>query len=128
MLFRSQSPIFDGRASRSDDLVFQTLVDLRAEVDLSPEGEKGKEGFGGGLAADGGMIFATTGFGEIIAVSATSGEILWRQSFGAPFRAAPTKPVGSRRGSSAPIIVRIVGPVMWYALMSAASGAPRPTL
>ena len=59
------------------------------QVSLAPEGEKGKEGFGGGVAADGGTIFAATGFGEVLAVSATSGEILWRQSFGAPFRAAP---------------------------------------
>ena len=59
------------------------------KVDLTPEGERGKEGFGGGLAADGGTIFAATGFGEILAISATSGEIQWRQSFGAPFRAAP---------------------------------------
>ena len=59
------------------------------QVDLSPVSEKGQEGFGGGLAADGDRIFAATGFGEIVAVSAASGEILWRQSFGAPFRSAP---------------------------------------
>jgi outer membrane protein assembly factor BamB len=59
------------------------------QISLAPEGEKGKEGFGGGVAADGGTIFATTGFGEVLAVSTASGEILWRESFGAPFRAAP---------------------------------------
>jgi outer membrane protein assembly factor BamB len=58
-------------------------------VSLAHEAEAGKEGFGGGLAADGGTIYAATGFGEVLAVSAASGEILWRQSFGAPFRAAP---------------------------------------
>lgn len=61
----------------------------RWRVDLSPSGEKGTEGFGGGLAADGGTIYVTTGFGEILAVGAASGEIQWRKSFGAPFRAAP---------------------------------------
>jgi outer membrane protein assembly factor BamB len=59
------------------------------QVSLAPGGESGKEGFGGGLAAEGGTIYATTGFGEVLARSAASGEILWRQSFGAPFRAAP---------------------------------------
>ncbi|MHA1530073.1 MAG: outer membrane protein assembly factor BamB family protein [Alphaproteobacteria bacterium] len=59
------------------------------QVSLAPEGERGGEGFGGGLAAEGGTIYATTGFGEMLALSAASGEILWRQSFGAPFRAAP---------------------------------------
>jgi outer membrane protein assembly factor BamB len=58
-------------------------------VSLARESEAGKEGFGGGLAADGGTIYAATGFGEVLAVSAASGEILWRQGFGAPFRAAP---------------------------------------
>jgi outer membrane protein assembly factor BamB len=59
------------------------------QISLAHEGESGKEGFGGGLAADSGTIYAATGFGEVMAVSAASGEILWRQSFGAPFRAAP---------------------------------------
>ena len=63
-------------------------------ISLAPEGESGTEGFGGGLAADGGTIFATTGFGEVLALNAASGEILWRQSFGAPFRAAPAASQG----------------------------------
>jgi len=58
-------------------------------VSLAPEGERGSEGFGGGLAAEDGTIYAATGFGEVLALSAASGEILWRKSFGAPFRAAP---------------------------------------
>jgi len=61
----------------------------RWRADLSPEGERGTEGFGGGLAAEGGTVYVTTGFGEVLAVSADSGEIKWRKSFGAPFRAAP---------------------------------------
>jgi glucose dehydrogenase len=63
-------------------------------IDLAPEGERGREGFGGGLSADGGTIYAATGFGEVIALSAATGEILWRQSFGAPFRAAPAAAKG----------------------------------
>ncbi|HUS54298.1 MAG TPA: PQQ-binding-like beta-propeller repeat protein [Thermohalobaculum sp.] len=58
-------------------------------VSLAHAAEAGKEGFGGGLAADGGTIYAATGFGEVMAVSAATGEILWRKGFGAPFRAAP---------------------------------------
>ena len=63
-------------------------------ISLAPEGESGKEGFGGGLAAAGGTLFAATGFGEVLAINADSGEILWRQSFGAPFRAAPAAAQG----------------------------------
>lgn len=58
-------------------------------VSLAPSGENGNEGFGGGLAAVGDTIYATTGFGEVLAVRASAGDILWRQRFGAPFRAAP---------------------------------------
>lgn len=67
----------------------------RWQVNLTPEGEKGRQGFGGGLAADGGRIYATTGFGEILALDPSSGEILWRKFFGAPFRAAPAAARGT---------------------------------
>ncbi|MEM6932829.1 MAG: PQQ-binding-like beta-propeller repeat protein [Pseudomonadota bacterium] len=60
------------------------------ETDVSLEDEDGEEGFGGGLAAEGQTIFVTTGFGEVLALNASSGEILWRQRFDAPFRAAPS--------------------------------------
>lgn len=56
---------------------------------LAPAGEPGRQGFGGGLASDGTAVYATTGFGEILAVDAASGEIAWRHRTGAPFRAAP---------------------------------------
>lgn len=56
---------------------------------LAPGNEPGDQGFGGGLAAEGDMVFATTGFGEVLAVDAASGEIVWRFRAGAPFRAAP---------------------------------------
>ncbi len=59
------------------------------EVSLAPEGEGDDEGFGGGLASDGERLYATTGFGEIVALNATDGSALWRQRVDAPFRAAP---------------------------------------
>jgi len=46
-------------------------------------------GFGGGLAFAGGRLFATTGFGEIIALDSSSGSILWRHSINIPLRSAP---------------------------------------
>lgn len=58
-------------------------------TDLTPEGESGDDGFGGGLAAVGDTIFAATGFGEVLAVGQADGAIRWRQRFSAPFRAAP---------------------------------------
>lgn len=50
----------------------------------------GGGGFGGGLAADGGRLFATTGYGNVVALDPQSGKKLWEKSLGAPVRAAPT--------------------------------------
>ena len=92
-------------------------------ISLAPEGERGKEGFGGGLAADGGTIYATTGFGEVLAISAASGEIQWRHSFGAPFRAAPAAArglvVAVARDNRAVALDGATGKVRWR--MQAAS-------
>lgn len=57
--------------------------------DLSPEGESGEVGFGGGLAFEAGRLFVTTGFGQVVALDAASGEEIWRQKLPAPVRAAP---------------------------------------
>jgi outer membrane protein assembly factor BamB len=56
----------------------------------APENEKDYEGFGGGLAADGGRVYAATGFGYVVALDARSGKKLWEKSVGAPVRASPT--------------------------------------
>jgi outer membrane protein assembly factor BamB len=47
------------------------------------------KGFGGGLAYDDGKLFATTGFGEIIALDAATGKELWRVDAGVPIFNAP---------------------------------------
>ena len=90
---------------------------LRWRVSLAPEGEDGDEGFGGGLAASGGRIFAATGFGEILAIDPASGEIHWRQRFGAPFRAAPAAAdgvvVGVTRDNRAVALEADTGEVRW---------------
>ncbi len=62
----------------------------RWEVELAPEGEDGEDGFGGGVAYANGVVFASTGFGEVVALSASDGSELWRRGLGAPMRAAPT--------------------------------------
>ncbi|MGC9953603.1 MAG: PQQ-binding-like beta-propeller repeat protein [Rhizomicrobium sp.] len=47
------------------------------------------KGFGGGIAFDGGRLFATTGFGDVVALNAASGKELWRVSVGVPIFNAP---------------------------------------
>jgi outer membrane protein assembly factor BamB len=48
------------------------------------------DGFGGGVAYEKGRVFVTTGFGEILALSAETGEIIWRVKNTVPFSNAPT--------------------------------------
>lgn len=59
-------------------------------ISVAPGEEDGEDGFGGGLAYEGGLLFVTTGFGEIIALDAGNGNEIWRQRVSAPVRAAPT--------------------------------------
>ncbi len=58
------------------------------EQDLKPREEDGA-GLGGGIAADRGRIFVATGYGEIIALNANSGEVIWQQELSTPVRSAP---------------------------------------
>ena len=44
---------------------------------------------GGGIGYDQGKIYATTGYGELLALDAGTGKILWRQTLDFPTRSAP---------------------------------------
>lgn len=57
---------------------------------LAPEAERPTEGFGGGLAADGGIVIATTGYGEVLRLDPATGAVLWRTAVEGPIRSAPT--------------------------------------
>ena len=56
---------------------------------LIPDGESAADASSGGLAFGNGILFATTGFGELHALNATSGESYWIQKFEAPATLAP---------------------------------------
>jgi len=59
-------------------------------LDTTPVGEKSVDGPGGGVSYANGVLYAGTGFGELLAINATSGTILWRRTFGAAIRSTPT--------------------------------------
>jgi outer membrane protein assembly factor BamB len=59
-------------------------------VSLAPENESGNEGFGGGIAANGGRLFVTTGFGIVVALNAGNGAVEWTRKIGVPLRSSPT--------------------------------------
>lgn len=58
-------------------------------VGTRPKGDRSTN-VGGGVAALGGRVWATTGRGEALALEAATGKVLWRQPLGAPGRSAPT--------------------------------------
>lgn len=94
---------------------------------LAPSGERGSDGFGGGLASDGKNIYATTGFGEILAIDPGSGEISWRYKASAPFRAAPAVANGTvlavTRANRAIALSADTGEQLWrFDGMDAATG------
>ena len=59
-------------------------------AEITPENEKNKEGFGGGLALDGGRLYAATGFGTVVAIDPGNGAVVWSKRVGEPVRSAPT--------------------------------------
>jgi outer membrane protein assembly factor BamB len=45
---------------------------------------------GGGIAWAGGIVYASTGYSEVLALEAASGKVLWRHALETPPRSAPT--------------------------------------
>jgi outer membrane protein assembly factor BamB len=90
------SPIvYDGKVFTLDAAGQVTAVSASGgsvvwRASTTPPNEKDHEGFGGGLAADAGRIYAATGFGTVVAFEAKSGRKLWEKTLGPPVRASPT--------------------------------------
>lgn len=57
---------------------------------LRPRDTRDRVARGGGVAASGGRVYVTTGFGFIVALDAATGDEVWRAEGGAPFHSAPT--------------------------------------
>jgi outer membrane protein assembly factor BamB len=58
-------------------------------TDLTAAFDRGGEQSAGGLAISGNRVFATTGYGELVALDASSGEVVWRQRVDTPLSGAP---------------------------------------
>ncbi|MEO5373682.1 MAG: PQQ-like beta-propeller repeat protein [Alphaproteobacteria bacterium] len=80
--------VMDGEATV---IAFDAKTGWRQWVrELSTDEDRGASLKSGGIAFDDGRIYATTGFGQVIALRAEDGEEVWRRSLWAPLRAAPT--------------------------------------
>lgn len=96
------------------------------QADLTPGFDRGGGVSGGGLAAGGDKVFATTAYGEVVAMDAASGVMLWRQRVDAPVVGAPAVEEGrvyvSGRDGSAWALDASNGKVLWQVF-----GAPGKT-
>ena len=63
------------------------------KLDLTPKDDDDGH-IGGGLAVDGDTLYAATGVGEVVALNAADGKLVWRRNLSAPMRAAPTVNAG----------------------------------
>jgi len=59
------------------------------QADLTAEFDRGGGVSGGGLAAAGGRVYATTSYGELVALDAANGGVVWRQRLDSPVTGAP---------------------------------------
>lgn len=89
------SPIVaDGRVYTLDTAGRLTAFSMTGSqawrVSLTPPKEKDYKGYGGGLAADGGRIYAATGFGYVYALESGTGKKIWEKYVASPIRSSPT--------------------------------------
>ena len=86
-------------------------------TDLTAAFDKGGGLSSGGLAVGGNLLFATSGYGELVALNAASGAVVWRQRVDAPMSSAPAtdgKAVYvSGRDGSAWAVEAATGKVIW---------------
>lgn len=57
---------------------------------LVPAGQMDDNGPGGGFSYADGVLYVTTGFGEVRALQPATGNLIWSKTFEGPIRAAPT--------------------------------------
>ena len=82
-----------GAVFAMDALAGVTAVSVSGQTlwhaDLTATFDNGGGQSGGGLAADSGRLYATTGYGEAVALNASNGAVIWRQRLGAMASGAP---------------------------------------
>ena len=57
---------------------------------LTPGRDNANDASGGGVSVGNGQVYVTTGFGEITALNAATGQVLWVQDLDAPVNTGPT--------------------------------------
>ena len=91
----SASPVSDGaRIFAMDSQSTVTAVSTSGSVlwstTLIPQGDRAESASGGGLAVVNDRVYATTGYGTLVALDATSGAQVWTHNFRSVASGAPT--------------------------------------
>ena len=106
--------VMDARAQVS---AVSTAGGLLWSTDLTADFDRGGNVSGGGVAVSGNRVFATTGYGELIALDAGSGAVLWRQRLETPAAGAPSVEGGTvyavGRDGGAMAVAAESGKVQW---------------
>ena len=97
----SDEKILIARPIIADDKIFTLDADLTLQAMTMAGGDllwkrvlvedtyDADEVFGGGLAFEDGVIFATTGLGDVMAIRANTGDILWKKNLLTPIHLPP---------------------------------------
>jgi len=90
----ASSPVVSGGKvfvmdARSTVSAVSTAGALLWSSDLTADFDRGGNVSGGGVAAMGARVYATTGYGELVALDAASGAVVWRQRMATPAVGAP---------------------------------------
>lgn len=90
----AQPIVFGGRVYAMDSNAVVSAYDLRNGTRVWRVATKAKNdrssNVGGGIAIDGGLLTATTGRGDVVALDAATGAPRWRAELGVPARSSPT--------------------------------------
>ena len=85
--------------------------------------------FGGGAAVDGTTVYATSGSGDVAALNATDGSVLWKAKPAGPLRGAPTVAFGGvyviSQDNQIFALNAATGAVQWQATASMEPGRMR---
>lgn len=90
----AQPVVFGGRVYTMDSNAVVSAFDLRRgarqwRVETKAKRDRSSN-VGGGIAIDGGLLVATTGRGDVVALDAATGAPRWRYQLGVPARSSPT--------------------------------------
>lgn len=85
--------IADGKRIWSQNLAEKGQMNIWHALTLGAIGQDTTidptKGFGGGIAFDKGVIYVTTGFGEVFALNAQTGKQIWKSDLGVPIVNSP---------------------------------------